>query len=86
MGARSHRPAAIWAVLVSLTFASVAVAEFTASHLVLVAVVFGVAIIKGLLVARHFMEVDRARPVWKTLYCTWIAAIGMVLIVGHALA
>jgi len=85
-GHNRRKPVVIWAALMLLTIASVIVAEFASSHLLLLLVVFGVAIIKGQLVAVHFMEVDLAATVWQTLYRMWIIAIGLLLIGGHILS
>ncbi len=86
-GNHNHpRPVIIWAILMLLTIASVIIAEFASSHLLLVIVVFGVAIVKGQLVAVHFMEVGEAAPVWKTLYRVWIVGIGLLLIGAHVIS
>jgi hypothetical protein len=77
------RPAICWAILIVLTIMSVMAAESMTWKTMVVVMIFGVAILKGQLIAIHFMEVDRALPVWNTLYRVWIVAIGAVLMLGH---
>ena len=74
----------VWAVLVVLTLASVALAEGVRSQAVVAVIVFGVAVIKGQIVAVRFMETRRARG-WNTLYRTWILALGLLLIIANVL-
>lgn len=76
-------PIVTWAILVALTAGSVIAAEVASSHAIVVATVFGVAVIKALLVAQDYMEVGEALPIWGALYRTWIAMLGAVLLVGH---
>lgn len=77
------RPTVCWMILIALTVISVTVAEVMTWRHMIVAIIFGAAVLKGQLIAVHFMEVDRALPVWNTLYRVWIVAIGAVLIMGH---
>ncbi len=79
-----RRLAMVWAVLVALTLASVALAEGMRSRELVVVIVFGVAVIKGQIVAVQFMETRRA-PGWNTLYRTWIVALGLVMMVANAM-
>jgi hypothetical protein len=78
------RPVVVWAVLVVITLASVALAELSAMGPVTYLLVFGAAAFKGQLVAVYFMETPRALPVWNGLYRIWIVAIGAVLWAGIA--
>lgn len=75
-----------WLLLVVLTLLSVAVAEYAGSHAAMLLAVFGVAIVKGQIVAARFMETVHARPVWRSLYHSWILLIGLLLLGGHLLA
>jgi len=75
-----------WLLLVALTLASVAVAEAVDGRAVMLLAVFGVAIAKAQIVAARFMETAHARPVWRTLYHSWIVVIGLILLGGHLLA
>lgn len=75
-----------WLLLVALTLASVAVAELAGAHAAILLAVFGVAIVKGQIVAARFMETGHARPVWRTLYHSWILLIGLLLLAGNLFA
>ncbi|GGY90541.1 cytochrome C oxidase subunit IV family protein [Novosphingobium colocasiae] len=77
------RPVLCWAILIAMTLGSVAAAELLNSRQMIFAMIFGVAVLKGQLVAVNFMEVGRALPVWNTLYRAWIVVIGGVLLLAH---
>lgn len=81
-----NRPLVIWAALVALTLASVAIAELIPLRVATYVVVFAAAVVKGQMVAVHFMETPRSQPVWNALYRIWIAAIGIALCAGVAFA
>lgn len=75
-----------WLALVALTLLSVAIAEMSGLRAAMYVAVFGVAIIKGQIVAARFMETRRARPVWRGLYHIWILLIGLALLAGNIFA
>ncbi len=72
-----------WLGLVALTLLSLASAEGLVSHHVALIGIFVIAAIKGLMVARRFMEVGHALPHWRALYQVWIAGIAIILAAGH---
>jgi hypothetical protein len=73
-------------VLAGLTIVSVVIAERLHQPSIVFASAFAFAIAKGQLVAVHFMETKRARPVWNRLYRSWIVGIGLLLLLGNLLA
>ena len=75
-----------WMLLVVLTLVSVGIAEYSGARAAMLLAVFGVAVIKGQIVAARFMETGRARPVWRTLYHCWILLIGVLLLAGNLFA
>ena len=86
MGPHKERPVLIWQALIALTLTSVVLAEVVGVRLAVSVVIFGVAIVKGQLVAVHFMETPKSTPAWNSLYRVWIVLIGLVLMLGTALA
>jgi len=76
----------IWALLAGLTIVSAVVAERIHLPIVVFVSAFAFAVVKGQLVAVHFMETNRARAVWGGLYRSWIVVIGAVLLLGNLLA
>lgn len=82
---REHLPPLyVWVILVGLTLGSVATAESFDDRAVILAVIFGIAIVKAQLVAVHFMETRHALPTWNTLYRIWIVMAGIGLCIGMA--
>jgi Prokaryotic Cytochrome C oxidase subunit IV len=75
----------VWLLLVGLTVGGVLFAGGVSTHGAVIIAVFAAAIIKGHLVATHFMEVNRAAPHWRALYLSWILVIGVMLAVGSLL-
>jgi Prokaryotic Cytochrome C oxidase subunit IV len=72
-----------WMALIALTVISFATAEGLSDRRMALACIFAIAALKGLMVARQFMEVGHALPHWKALYQGWIAGIAIILAVGH---
>ena len=85
MRVNNDRLTAVWLALVGFTLASVALSERAGGRLFVAVVVFVVAIVKGQLIAVHFMETPRA-PAWSHVYRAWIVVIGVVLMLGNVLA
>ena len=80
------RPTWIWLGLVILTLASVGLSGAVPYRALVYVIVFGAAVIKGQMVAVHFMETGKAHPTWNGLYRTWIVMIGLALLAGHLFA
>ena len=74
-----------WLALVALTLLSFATAEVLHNRNLALAGIFGIAAVKGQIVASRFMEVGHALPHWKALYRVWIAGIAFMLAAGHML-
>jgi hypothetical protein len=76
----------IWAILAVLTVASTFIAESVGIPVLVYGFAFAIAILKGQMVAVHFMETPLARPVWNALYRSWIVFIGLVLLAGNIIS
>jgi caa(3)-type oxidase subunit IV len=79
-------PIRVWALLAGLTIVSAVIAERMHQPTIVIVSAFAFAVVKGQLVAVHFMETKRARAVWNGLYRSWIVAIGVLLLLGNLLA
>jgi hypothetical protein len=75
-----------WGVLSVLTIASAVFAENISDRLIVYLAAFGIAILKGQIIATSFMEVGLAKPIWRSLYRTWILLIGLILLAGYYFA
>ncbi len=76
----------VWAILVLLTLISVVIAERLHQPWIVLVSAFGLAAVKGNLIAIHFMETRQARTIWNALYRTWIVAIASLLLLGNLFA
>lgn len=83
---RVSNAASIWLVLCGLSvFSVMQLAKSEWSWAVTVLIV-SVAAVKARLVIHHYMEADRARAVWRTLYNVWNVAAAATIIIGYMLA
>ena len=72
-----------WLGLVALTLVGALAGEGAAQGWALKIIVTATILVKGWLVARHFLEVHQAHPLIRRLILGYIATMaGMVLVVG----
>jgi tryptophan-rich sensory protein len=75
-------PSAVWAILVALTFLSVAFVEEGSPQIASISVIL-IAAVKARFVILHYMEVKHAASHWQFLYKTWNYAAAATILIGQ---
>lgn len=76
----------IWLALLTLTAATFTVGELGLSGAGPVLGVLALALLKGRLVAWHFMELRRVRPLWRAILGGWLLVVGAGIAVAFLIA
>ncbi|MEF8792949.1 cytochrome C oxidase subunit IV family protein [Thiohalorhabdus sp.] len=79
-------PTAIWLLLLALTGLTYAAGEL---HLTGPPWVFGVlaiVLVKGRLIAWHYMELARVAPLWRAVLGGWLVAVGGLIAAAFLLS
>jgi uncharacterized membrane protein len=79
-------PAIVWTCLCVLSIVSVVQLEQGWSAWASAVLVIVIAAIKARLIIRHYVEVRRARRVWRFLYAAWTFAAAATIAVGYVLS
>mgnify|MGYP006280357623 CR=1 FL=1 len=66
----------VWLALLALTAVTYAVGEAGLTGIGPMLAVLAIALIKGRLVAWHFMELRHVRPLWRSLLAGWLLVVG----------
>jgi hypothetical protein len=80
------KPAVVWVCLCALSIVSVVMIEHGGPTWVPAVLATVIAAIKARLIIKHYMEVTRARPVWRMLYGAWTFAAAAALCIGYLLS
>ncbi|MFA9460827.1 cytochrome C oxidase subunit IV family protein [Thiohalorhabdus methylotrophus] len=72
----------IWLLLLALTGITFAAGKAHLEGPALVLSVLGIALYKGRLVAWHFMELQRVRPLWRGILGGYLAMVGLLVAVA----
>lgn len=79
-------PTAVWLLLVALTGLTYAAGELHLTGPPLVFGVLAIALIKGRLIAWHYMELARVAPLWRAVLGGWLVAVGLLIGAAFLLA
>ena len=77
---------AVWLALVALTAATWLPGQLRLDGLVLVFGVLAMALVKGRLIAWHYMGLARVRPLWRWVLGSWLAAVGGLIAVAFVVS
>ena len=79
-------PTAVWLALMALTGATYLAGELHLSGPALVFGVLAIALVKGRLIAWHYMGLARVRPLWRWVLGGWLIVVGGLIAAAFALA
>ena len=79
-------PTAIWLVLVVLTAATYAAGMFPIAGRPLIYGVLVIALLKGYLIAWHYMGMAQAGALWRAILGGWLAVVGLLIAAAFELA
>ena len=79
-------PTGVWLALMGLTGVTYLAGELHLSGPTLVFGVLAIALVKGRLIAWHYMGLARVAPMWRAILGGWLLAVGGLIAAAFLLA
>jgi caa(3)-type oxidase subunit IV len=76
----------VWVVLIALTGVTYSAGKLAFTGPLLVFGVLAIALLKGYLIAWHYMGLAEASPLWRAVVGGWLAVVGLLIAVAFGLA